>query len=333
MPSDTVATRARRAPFRWELGTVYVDFLVALSDHVKREKREDSSFTKTTWSEILVHISSKGHNVPNWDTLKTKHNTVKKLYREWVALCNASGFERDKETGAVTASDECWAAYLEKHPVAARWRYQPIVHEDLLDTIYADVRVMADTGGRTAIKVSAEDGEGLNAEEPEDEEMPLQTPAPTTSLVTLPSTSTSTSRSASPIQSQQARRRRPAEIPLSHEVYKQRRRGATTRPEIIREGIMALADSIISSRDGRGQLQGFGARADVKRISDSEEAQQRLIAEYPQLDPAAVVEMMDFLEDPVKARTFLILPNGPIRDAWLLKRLPDAIKDSAAASM
>jgi Myb/SANT-like DNA-binding domain len=114
MPSDTVATRgARRAPFRWELGTVYVDFLVALSDHVKREKREDSSFTKTTWSEILVHLSSKGHNVPNWDTLKTKHNTVKKLYREWVALCHASGFERDKETGAVTASDECWAAYLE----------------------------------------------------------------------------------------------------------------------------------------------------------------------------------------------------------------------------
>jgi hypothetical protein len=214
------------------------------------------------------------------------------------------------------------------------------VHEDLLDIIYADVRVMADTGGRTAIKVSAEDGEGLNdpsmPEEPEDEEMPLQTPAPTTSLVTLPSTSTSTStsmsRSASPIQSQQARRRRPAEIPLSHEVYKQRRR-ATTRPEIIREGIMALADSIISSRDGRGQLQGFGARADVKRISDSEEAQQRLIAEYPQLDPAAVVEMMDFLEDPVKARTFLILPNGPIRDAWLLKRLPDSIRRSAAASM
>lgn len=207
------------------------------------------------------------------------------------------------------------------------------MHEDLLDTIYADVRLMANTGGRTAIKISAEDGEGLN--EPEDEEMPLRTPAPTTSLVTLPSTSTSasTSRSASPIQSQQARRRRPAEIPLSHEVYKQRRR-ATTRPEIIREGIMALADSIISSRDGRGQLQGFGAaRADVKRISDSEEAQQRLIAEYPRLDPAAVVEMMDFLEDPVKARTFLILPNGPIRDAWLLKRLPEAIRDSAAASM
>jgi hypothetical protein len=92
---------------------VYVDFLVALSDHVKLGRRADSSFKKSTWTEILVHLNAKGHNVPNWDALKTKNNTVKRLYHEWVALCNASGFGRDEETGAITASDACWDAYIE----------------------------------------------------------------------------------------------------------------------------------------------------------------------------------------------------------------------------
>lgn len=111
--TDQVTPRARRTPFQWDQGTVYVDFLVALCDHVKRGKRADSSFKKATWTAIFDHLTSKGHNVPNWDALKTKHNAVKRLYRDWVALCNASGFGRDKDTGAITASDECWAAYLE----------------------------------------------------------------------------------------------------------------------------------------------------------------------------------------------------------------------------
>jgi hypothetical protein len=112
-PITTITSRARRTPFLWDQGTVYIDFLLALCDHVKRGKRADSSFKKTTWTEILVHLNSKGHNIPNWEALKTKHNAVKKLYREWIALCNASSFGRDKDTGAITASDECWTAYLE----------------------------------------------------------------------------------------------------------------------------------------------------------------------------------------------------------------------------
>jgi hypothetical protein len=72
---------------------------------------------------------------------------------------------------------------------------------------------------------------------------------------------------------------------------------------------------------------------DVERCSTSEDAQQRLVLEYPELNANAVVEVMDLLEDPIKARSFLILPKGHIRDVWILKRLPEDLREAAAASM
>ena len=146
------------------------------------------------------------------------------------------------------------------------------------------------------------------------EEAPLQSPV--LMMSPLPS------RSPSPMQSQA--RKRPAELPLAQTVYRRQRKA--TGPEVIREGLKAVADSIIASKEDRD------AGADVRKLSDSETAQQRLIAEYSHLNPAAMVEVVDTLEDPIKARSFLILPPGPFRDAWVLKRLPESIRNSVAAS-
>lgn len=175
----------------------------------------------------------------------------------------------------------------------------------------------------------AEDGEGSDDFMPEEledgipdddplstlsEEAPLQTPVLTMSP--LPS------RSPSPMLSQA--RKRAAELPLAQTVYRRPRKA--TGPEVIRDGLKAVADSIIVNKENRDA----GAE---RKLSDSETAQQRLISEYPYLDPAAMVELMDILEDPIKARSFLILPPGPVRDAWVLKRLPESIRNSAAASI
>jgi hypothetical protein len=146
----------------------------------------------------------------------------------------------------------------------------------------------------------------------------LSTPFDETSLQI--SVSSLPSRSSSPTLSQV--RKRPAESSLTQTAYRRQRK--TTGPEVIREGLKAVADSISASK---------GDQSVDKKLSDSEIAQQKLIAEYSQLEPAAMVEVMDILEDPIKARSFLILPSGPVRDAWVLKRLPESIRDSASVSI
>lgn len=110
--SSAQKTRTRRPGFNWDRGTVYYDFLGALADHVRIGKRADSSFKRQTWMEIHTHLVAKGHEIPSWEILKTKSSSLKRSYRDWVALCNASGFGRDEITGAVTASDECWDEYI-----------------------------------------------------------------------------------------------------------------------------------------------------------------------------------------------------------------------------
>jgi hypothetical protein len=124
---------ARRTVFNWERGTVYYDFLIALSDHVRLGKRADSSFKKQTWVDLHTLLVAKGHEIPSWETLKTKNGSVKRLYRDWVALCNASGFGHDEITGTVTASDECWEAYI---AVGNDYTHEEAVSLMLLETPY-----------------------------------------------------------------------------------------------------------------------------------------------------------------------------------------------------
>jgi Myb/SANT-like DNA-binding domain len=127
MPTTVMATNSQRggrerggrggqgsrAPaFNWGAGNVFVDFLQALADQVTAGRRAESSFKKQTFVDIHALLTSKGYNIPLPSTLKAKYHATKQLYREWVSLLNASGFGRDKETGAVTASDECWDAYI-----------------------------------------------------------------------------------------------------------------------------------------------------------------------------------------------------------------------------
>lgn len=108
-------------------------------------------------------------------------------------------------------------------------------------------------------------------------------------------------------------------VPLSQTAY--RRAKKQTGPELIASSLQDLAKSVTTRR------------TDAQKLTSSQEAIERFLIEYASLPSKACVEMIDLLEDDIKAKSFLILPSGQIRDQWVLKRLPEAMRQAAAAQL
>ena len=73
-------------------------------------KRADIGFKSEAWTVVRDTVQDvyTGHIVIEVSQLKNKESNYKALYKDWKWLKEQSGFGRDPDTGAITASLQAW---------------------------------------------------------------------------------------------------------------------------------------------------------------------------------------------------------------------------------
>ena len=138
-----------------------------LVEEVGKGLRADSGYKRDAWTAVEMAMKTQLNIIASTDQLKNKYDTFKIKYKTWYHLANQSAFGRDPHTNAVTAPDEVWDRYLDKHPQAKEFRTsaKPIRYEALLNTLFFDVLAT----GEEAVDVNnfdeGEDKDILNEEE------------------------------------------------------------------------------------------------------------------------------------------------------------------------
>jgi hypothetical protein len=141
-------------------------------------KRADMRFKSEAWTVVRDAVQDvyAGHIVIEISHLKNKESNYKALYKDWKWLKEQSGFGRDPDSGAITASFQAWSdvmcIYLitikSKTRKTCRWhRFNILKYTDTLDELYS----MAIATGARALTLSNIDPF-------------LGTPSPSQSLVT-----------------------------------------------------------------------------------------------------------------------------------------------------
>ena len=112
-------------------------FVHAMMNEASKGNFVDNGFKKQSWQAIQAEFrESSGCNYDK-SQLHSHYAILQKKYHVYKALKDNSGFGVEPTTGAPTAPTEVWTSYIQAHPDAAPFRYQPLLFFDVLDSIFS----------------------------------------------------------------------------------------------------------------------------------------------------------------------------------------------------
>lgn len=277
--------------------------------------------------------------------VETKIGTFKKDLKNWLKLTNEiSGFGKDPETGAITASEEQWDILLAipaNKKAYGRFRTKPLANEELLSTLFLD-SLTTGANARTpydiAINVDAEDGEDADAKADQEEEETLhnrlaleleqayketnqEEKADTLhdSLTFAPSTPTSLSRPPLSTSSSAASlKRTTADQDISKD---SRKRSKLIGSELLAQtlgGLNKRIDTLFLQM--AEESRSIAAAAAAASTSWSERALKIVTKQYMNLSSNDILDLMNIVRREEDARLFVCVPEALQRE-WALKRL------------
>jgi len=154
--------------------------LETMEDMQRQGYRVDSGAKPSVIATVIKAIQVFG-TPPTSDQIGTKIGSFKKDLKNWIRLNNmcGSGFGKDLETGAITASDDLWDRFLamkSNKENFGKFRYKSLANEELLRTLFLDslaIGANVTTSHEIVIKGTdnAEDADADADDEPAEEEL------------------------------------------------------------------------------------------------------------------------------------------------------------------
>ncbi|KAL4725645.1 hypothetical protein ACLX1H_007794 [Fusarium chlamydosporum] len=131
--------RDRRAPrFSWT-PAYEATFFRSLCESVHLGLRENSSFKAEAWERAAVALQESHGAYPAKSHLINKSDNARKRFRLWRGLREDPEFVYNPVSRTVTATEEAWAAHIEREPLSRALRGRPFDHEDFMEVLYPDV--------------------------------------------------------------------------------------------------------------------------------------------------------------------------------------------------
>jgi len=121
--------------FQW-LEAYELTFFQSLVDSIHDGLRPESLLKPEAWRRAMKALQDTHDITITKSQLANKYDNTKKKFRVWRALREEPGFGYDLATGCVTAPDQVWDAYLEKHPEARQFRGRRLEHEALFNELF-----------------------------------------------------------------------------------------------------------------------------------------------------------------------------------------------------
>lgn len=101
-------------------------------------KRGQSGFKKSAWREVTNLFNTEFNSTYTVGQIKGRQNMLKRQFKQMNQLRNSSGFGWDAVGQTVTANDDVWEEYLEKHPQAIKLKGKPFLNYDEMSRIFGD---------------------------------------------------------------------------------------------------------------------------------------------------------------------------------------------------
>ncbi|KAF5678352.1 mitochondrial intermembrane space import assembly 40 [Fusarium heterosporum] len=131
--------RDRRAPrFSWT-PAYEATFFRSLCESVQLGLRENSSFKAEAWERAAVALQESHGAYPAKSHLINKSDNARKRFRLWRGLREDPEFIYNQVSRTVTATEDAWAAHIEREPLSRALRGRPFDHEDFMEVLYPDV--------------------------------------------------------------------------------------------------------------------------------------------------------------------------------------------------
>ncbi|KAM0561351.1 hypothetical protein ACHAPJ_003230 [Fusarium lateritium] len=131
--------RDRRAPrFSWT-PAYEATFFRSLCESVQLGLRENSSFKAEAWERAALALQESHGAYPAKSHLINKSDNARKRFRLWRGLREDPEFVYNPVSRTVTATEEAWAAHIEREPLSRALRGRPFDHEDFMEVLYPDV--------------------------------------------------------------------------------------------------------------------------------------------------------------------------------------------------
>ncbi|GLT56224.1 hypothetical protein SLA2020_292840 [Shorea laevis] len=307
MPSETESTIPFRTRTSWQ-PSMDRYFINLLLEQVRKGSKIDGVFRREAWMEMIASFNAKfGFNY-DMDILKNRYKTLRRQYNAVNNLLELDGFAWDDTRQMVTADDSLWQDCIKKHADARQFMTRPVPY-------YKDLRVICRDG-------NADDSDCFSPQclEPQNEVQGekshgsgkrSQSPAESVSSEDQVGNTLEPGHRLSKTAGSNMKGKRQSGIQSSSPHPKKSRSEDDSMASAIRK--MA---TVVSSLTEKKKDEETSNTVSIENVIAA-------VQELPDMDEDLILDACDFLEDEMKAKTFMAL-DPKLRKKWLLRKLrPD----------
>ncbi|XP_044502905.1 uncharacterized protein LOC123223672 isoform X2 [Mangifera indica] len=280
-------------------------FIDCMLEQVQKGNRIDGVFRKEAWIEMIASFNAKFGFSYDVEILKNRYKTLRRQYNVIKNLLDLNGFVWDDARQMVTADDYVWQDYVKTHTDARQFMTRPVPYFKDLCVICGDVSV------DESDCFSIQDLEMQNVHEVKFHGVPNNSQSPVASISCEDEVGDflESAHAGSKSVVCSSKNKRQFEN-LSDSAYLKKLR---CKEECMYNAPheMAAAVSCLSADRKNGD-----ENSNIVPIETVIAAVQAL----PDMDEDFVLDACDFLEDEVKAKTFMAL-DVKLRKKWLLRKL------------
>ncbi|XP_065860417.1 L10-interacting MYB domain-containing protein [Euphorbia lathyris] len=273
-------------------------FIDLMLEHMQKGNQIDGVFRKQAWTDMITSFNGKfGFNY-DMDVLKNRYKTLRRQHNVIKNLLELPGFSWDDTRQMVTADDYVWQDYIKMHTDARQFMTRPVPY-------YKDLcKICCDQNFDESDCFSAQCLELQND---------LQ----------LPRTSQSC--------------RSPAEsASIEDEIDALESADTSSKSVLLNQKKKRQSENQSNSSNSkkvRGEEEGVATETAVSSLSDKRKDEKdetsncvtienviKAVQDLPDMDEELILDACDFLEDEMKAKTFMAL-DVKLRKKWLLRKL------------
>ncbi|XP_022757921.1 L10-interacting MYB domain-containing protein isoform X2 [Durio zibethinus] len=303
MPNATTNSLYSRTRTNWQppMDRFFLDLML---EQMQKGNQIDGVFRKQAWIEMIASFNAKfGFNY-DMDILKNRYKTLRRQYNVIKNLLELDGFAWDDTRQMVTADDSVWQEYIKGHTDARQFMTRPVPYYKDLCLICSDL--YPDESDRFSLQC-VEPQNGVLEMKPRVATKSSQSRAASVSSedeigdVLEPATVGSRTIGSN------LKYKRQLENQLNATHSKKSRGEDDRMATALRE--MATAVSSLTEKKDDGNSNSVS----IENVITAVQA-------LPDVDEDLILDACDFLEDEIKAKTFLAL-DVKLRKKWLLRKL------------
>ncbi|XWS76609.1 hypothetical protein CRYUN_Cryun01aG0191400 [Craigia yunnanensis] len=303
VPNATINPLYSRSRTHWQppMDRFFIDLML---EQVQKGNQIDGVFRKQAWIEMIASFNAKfGFNY-DMDILKNRHKTLRRQYNVIKNLLELDGFAWDDARQMVTADDNVWQEYIKGHTDARQFMTRPVPYYKDLCLICSD----PDPDENDCFSLQCLEPEnGVQEVKPRRAVKSSQSPAASVSSEAEIGDVLEPLHAGSKTIGSKLKYKRQLENQLNSAHSKKSRGEDDSMASALRE--MATAVSSLTEKKDDGNSNSISIENVIAAIQA-----------LPDMDEDLILDACDFLEDEIKAKTFLAL-DVKLRKKWLLRKL------------